>query len=241
MKNGFIVTGTDTDVGKTYVTATLSLWLQDQGIDLGPMKPVQTGAEFRDGIWNAPDLDFTLATLGKTPEPNHRQLMQPFCYKPACSPHLAPGENEVAPSIAEIQKAAKKLAVRHQAIVIEGAGGLMVPLNETETMIDLFAAVQLPVILVARVGLGTINHTLLSIEALRQRHIPVAGFIMNETMPQSEDDAFIRANNPSTIAKFGNAPYLGTLPFSPDPTPQSLRAAAQNLSGLQDVFAHILA
>lgn len=240
MKNGFIVTGTDTDVGKTFVTATLSLWLQDQGIDLGPMKPVQTGSEFRNGIWNAPDLDFTLTTLGKDPEPNHRQLMQPFCYEPACSPHLAVGEGEETPSIAAIQNAAEKLALRHQAIVIEGAGGLMVPLNDTETMIDLFAAVQLPVILVARVGLGTINHTLLSVNALRQRGLTVAGFIMNETVPQSDDDAFIRADNPKTIAKFGDVPYLGTLPFSPDPSPETLRAAAKNLSGLESAFAHIL-
>ncbi len=240
MTKGFIITGTDTDVGKTFVTATLSLWLQDQGVNLGPMKPVQTGSVFRDNVWNAPDLDFTLSILGKSPTPEHRKLMQPFCYETACSPHLAVPAGEMAPNCNAIVKTAMELASHHDAIVVEGAGGLMVPLNDGEMMVDLFTALQLPIILVARVGLGTINHTLLSIEALERRGLTIAGVVMNETTPQSEDDAFIRADNPKTITRFGKVPFLGTLPFSPEPTPDALRHAARNLSGLHNVFAQIM-
>jgi len=240
MTKGFIVTGTDTDVGKTFVTATLSLWLRDQGVDLAPMKPVQTGAEFRDGVWNAPDLDFTLSTLGMTPDPEHRKLMQPYCYEIACSPHLAVPAGEVAPSISGIVKTAQALSERHQSIVVEGAGGLMVPLNDTETMIDLFAELNMPVVLVGRVGLGAINHILLSLSALRQRNIPVAGVILNETRPQSADDAFIRADNPKTIARFDKAAYLGTLPYTTHATTESLRTAAKSLIDLETIFAPLL-
>jgi dethiobiotin synthetase len=240
MTKGFIITGTDTDVGKTFVTATLSLWLQDQGVNLGPMKPVQTGSVFRDNVWNAPDLDFTLSMLGKSPAPEHRKLMQPFCYEPACSPHLAVPAGDTGPTCDAIVGAAMELSHHHDAIVVEGAGGLMVPLNDREMMVDLFTALRLPIVLVARVGLGTINHTLLSIEALKRRGLTVAGVVMNETTPQSADDAFIRADNPKTITHFGKVPFLGTLPFSPEPTPDTLRSAARHLSGLPEVFAQIL-
>lgn len=241
MFRGFVVTGTDTDVGKTFTTAALSLWLRNQGLGIVPMKPVQTGAKpMSDGL-RAPDLDFTLGVLDYVPTPEERDLMQPFCYIPACSPHLAVAEDEVAPSVEAIVGAAEELGRRHPAVVVEGAGGLMVPLNDREMMIDLFAALNLPVVLVGRVGLGTINHVLLSIDALKSRHIPVAGVILNETRPQGSEDAFIRADNPRTIAHFGGVPCFGTLPFTPEPTLESLLAAANGLSGLDAAFAHLLA
>ncbi len=241
MFRGFVVTGTDTDVGKTFTTAALSLWLRHKGLGIVPMKPVQTGAKpMSDGL-RAPDLDFTLGVLDHVPSPEERDLMQPFCYIPACSPHLAVAEDEEAPSVEAIVAAAEELGRRHPAVVIEGAGGLMVPLNRRETMIDLFAALNLPVVVVGRVGLGTINHVLLSIDALKSRHIPVAGVILNETKPQGAEDAFIRADNPGTIAHFGGVPCFGTLPFIPEPTIEKLLAAANGLSGLDAAFAHLFA
>ncbi len=240
MLKGFVVTGTDTDVGKTVTTASLCLWLKSRGVSIAPMKPVQTGATFRDGRWNAPDLDFTLGMLGLSPAPADRGLMQPFCYRPACSPHLAVGPGETPPSVAGVAAAAAALAERFPVVAVEGAGGLMVPLNADEMMIDLFAALMLPVVLVGRVGLGAINHVLLSLEALKRRGIPVAGVVLNETRPQSEDDAFIRADNPRSIVHFGGVPCLGTLPFTPDPDAARLTAAAERLPGLAAAFAPLL-
>ncbi len=237
MLKGFVVTGTD--VGKTVTTAALCLWLKARGVSVAPMKPVQTGATFRDGRWNAPDLDFTLSLLGLDPAPADRARMQPFCFRPACSPHLAVGPGETPPSVAAIAAAAQDLSARFPILAVEGAGGLMVPLNQDELMIDLFAALGLPVVLVGRVGLGAINHVLLSLAALKSRNVPVAGVILNETRPQDEADAFIRADNPRAIAHFGGVPCLGTLPFTPDPDPARL-AAAERLPGLASAFTPLL-
>lgn len=239
--NGFVVTGTDTDVGKTHVTASLCLWLRAQGVAIAPMKPVQTGSTPRPGGgFIAPDLQFTLDRLGLAPEAEDRALMQPFCYGPACSPHLAVGPGEAEPTVGGIAAAARRLGERFPAVAVEGAGGLMVPLNPRETMLDLFAALGLPVVLVARVGLGTINHALLSLLALKARGLAVAGVVLNETRPQSPDDAFIRADNPASIAWFGGAPVLGTLPFLPEPSAEAMLAAASRLEGLDRAFAHLL-
>ncbi len=241
MLKGFVVTGTDTDVGKTHATAALCLWLRDRGVAVAPMKPVQTGSTpLPGGGFVAPDLQFTLDRLGDAPSTTDRALMQPFCYGPACSPHLAVGPGEPEPTVSAIAAAANRLGTRAPAVAVEGAGGLMVPLNRRETMIDLFAALALPVVLVARVGLGTINHALLSVEALKRRGIPVAGVMFNETRPQSDDDAFIRADNPATVAYFGEVPVFGTLPFLPETSAAALLAAARGLDGLDRAFAHLL-
>jgi len=238
---GFVVTGTDTDVGKTTTTTALSLWLRHSGLDLAPMKPTQTGASRdADGLWHAPDLDFTLGMLGLAPAPEERALMQPFCFEPACSPHLAVAPGETPPTVAAIADAAAKLAARRDAIVVEGAGGLMVPLNDREMMVDLFAALGLPVVLVGHTGLGGINHVLLSLEALKTRGIPVLGVALNQIRPPRDDDAFIRADNPRAIERFGGVPYLGTLPYMTEQTPESLLAAATAMPGLAAAFAPLL-
>ncbi len=239
--NGFVVTGTDTDVGKTHVTAALCLWLQSRGVPIAPMKPVQTGSTpLPEGGFVAPDLQFSLDRLGLAPEPATRALMQPFCYGPACSPHLAVAPGEAEPTVAAIAAAAAALGQRFPAVAVEGAGGLIVPLNRRETMLDLFAALGLPVVLVARVGLGTINHTLLSVLALKGRGVPVAGVVLNETRPQAAEDAFIRADNPAAIERFGGVPVFGTLPFLPETSAEALLAAANRLEGLDRAFAHLL-
>ncbi|SBW04011.1 ATP-dependent dethiobiotin synthetase BioD [uncultured Alphaproteobacteria bacterium] len=238
---GFVVTGTDTDVGKTHVTAALCLWLQSRGVAVAPMKPVQTGSRpLPDGSFAAPDLDFSLDRLDLAPDAEERALMQPFCYGPACSPHLAVGPGEAGPTVDGILAAAHRLGERFPAVAVEGAGGLMVPLNTRETMLDLFAALGLPVVLVARVGLGTINHALLSAMALKTRGVAVAGVVLNETRPQSPEDAFIRADNPATISWFGQVPVFGTLPFLAETSAAALRDAANRLEGLDRAFAHLL-
>ncbi len=238
---GFVVTGTDTDVGKTHATAALCLWLHARGVAVAPMKPVQTGSTpVPGGGFVAPDLQFTLDRLGLAPAPEDRASMQPFCYGPACSPHLAVAPGEAEPTVAAIAATARRLGARFPAVAVEGAGGLMVPLNPRETMLDLFAALGLPVVLVARVGLGTINHTLLSLMALKARGLAVAGVVLNETRPQSAEDAFIRADNPGTIAAFGGVPVFGTLPFLADASAAALRDATARLDGLDRAFAHLL-
>ena len=165
----------DTGVGKTLVTAGVTRLLRNQGVDVVPMKPVQTGAANRDGKLFAPDLEFCLETIGLRPTQDELRQMSPFLYEPACSPHLAGRLSGRYATVASIVDSSKLLLEKHDAIVVEGAGGVMVPLNERETMLDLMKAFAYPVVLVARIGLGSINHCLLSLAALRSAGLHVAG------------------------------------------------------------------
>ena len=183
--NGFIVTGTDTDIGKTVFAAGLA-----GALGAHYWKPVQAGVD--------PEGDKErVAALSGLP-PSH---ILPEAYRLAtpASPHLAA-------RIDGIEITAERLALPKVdgPLVVEGAGGLMVPVSESLLMIDLFALWGLPVILCARTGLGTINHSLLSIEALRTRAIPIAGI------------AFIgdaHAENERIIPSLGKVRSLGRLPY----------------------------
>ncbi len=211
MKSCIFIAGTGTDVGKTVVTAGLLRLLRGRGIDAVSMKPVQTGAEWIDGSLMAPDLIVHWTAAGFLPDPVERALMGPYLYEPACSPHLAGRMAGSYPEIGRIVSCARALLDSHEALLIEGAGGLMAPLDETRTMIDLMKALDCPALIVAHRGLGTINHTLLSLAALRAAEIEVAGVVLNETRDEPRD--FIRADNPNAIAKFGAVRILGDVDY----------------------------
>jgi dethiobiotin synthetase len=159
-------------------------------------------------------VEFCLAAAGLRPKPDEAALMAPLLYKPACSPHLA-GRIEGRPvDVDAIIAAAEKLLARHDALIVEGAGGVMVPLNDSATMLDLMAALGLPVLVVAINGLGTINHTLLTLAALRQAKLDVSGVVLNQPDPPARGDEFIRLDNPETIARFGGVAVLGDIPYA---------------------------
>ncbi len=211
MSRGLFVTGTDTAIGKTLVTAGLVRALRKLGIDVVPMKPVQTGAMRRGTQLVAPDLEVCFEAAELLPDPDDLRMMSPFLYEPACSPHLAGRMAGSYPGVSMIIKCANRLLEKHRAIIVEGAGGVMVPLNENETMLDLMIAFSYPVVLVARIGLGSINHSLLSIEALRVAGLEVAGVIFNQPEAPVPEDRFIEEDNPATVARFGRIDVLGNL------------------------------
>lgn len=156
------VTGTDTEVGKTVVSAILVA-----GLGAEYWKPVQSGAEAgTDTEW----------IRGKTGLPESRFHPEAYLLSPFLSPHAAAARQGVRIDLSAIRKPAHRNA-RH--LIIEGAGGIMAPLNETQTMADLILQLDVPVLLVARSGLGTINHTLLSLEKLRRMGAEVLGVVMN--------------------------------------------------------------
>lgn len=206
---GFFITGTGTDVGKTIAAAGVTRRLLKQGVDAMIMKPVQTGS--LNGT--APDVDFLSQAGEISVAPEARQHVTPFLYEPACSPHLAAKLAGKPISIPAILSSAQWLAARHQVLVVEGAGGLMVPLGEHSMMIDLISALALPVILTAHAGLGTINHVLLSLEALRIRNLKIAGVVISETVPTSDEDRFILEDNSQAIKAFGNVRVLARIPW----------------------------
>jgi dethiobiotin synthase len=217
MRPGVFITGTDTGVGKTLVAAGILRWLRNEGVDTVPMKPVQTGAEKRGSELVAQDLEFCLNAAGMRPGPEEVRLMSPFLYEPACSPHLA-GRMAVRvggryPEIPGILGCADELLRRHRAVIVEGAGGVMAPLNENETTLELIQALGLPVVLVSRAGLGAINHALLSIRALRDSGLELAGIVLNRAVPTLPEDIFIEEDNPRAIAHFGSVRVLGDVEF----------------------------
>ncbi len=209
---GLFITGTGTDVGKTVVTAGLLRRLRRSGVDAAVMKPFQTGCT-RDasGCWVAPDLEFSLSVSGWKPMQEERADLCVYAYGPACSPHLAARMAGESPSLEKVTAAAERLLTRHEVVLAEGAGGIMVPINEQQSMLDLMVALNWPVLLVSRGGLGTINETLLSLSALRSARLVCAGVVLCDTARCEKD--FIYRDNPDAISTFGDVPVLGHVPY----------------------------
>lgn len=210
---GVFVTGTDTGVGKTRVAAAwLRAW-RGAGVDAVPMKPIQTGCMGRGRALQAPDLDVCLNAGGLRATQREYGWMAPYRYRPACSPHLAAALAGERISIARILKAGHQLLERYDRLVVEGAGGVMVPIGGGRTMLDIMVAFGLPVIVVARPGLGTLNHTLLTLESLRNRDVQVAGIVVNQSQPGRV--GMIEKDNIRTLRRLGKVPILAILPYAP--------------------------
>lgn len=215
---GVFVVGTGTGVGKTVVAAGILRMLRSLGVDAVPMKPVQTGAALRsDGSWEAPDLEAALIAAGLSAGAEEKAHMAPCCYEPACSPHLAARLAGRSVDLERIAGSARWLAARHQALVAEAAGGVLVPLGAGALTADLVARLGLPALLVSASGLGAINHALLSLEALRTRAIPALGVVLCDSAPASEGERFIREDNALAIAQWGQTRILARIPFLGEP------------------------
>ncbi len=213
--NSLFVTGTDTGVGKTVLTAALVAAARAGGQDVVPMKPVQTGCEpGADGGFVSPDLELVLSLAGLDAAPQDRERMSLFRFKDACSPHLAAAREDRPMRVLEIVTAYAQLASHHDAVVVEGAGGLLVPLNDEETMRDLAIALGLEVVIASRPGLGTLNHTLLTVESLRTAGVSVRAVVIVQSTPEPLD--FIEQDNISALAQRAGVPVLGPLPFIPE-------------------------
>lgn len=209
--NNYFITATGTDVGKTVVAAGLLRYLRSTGVNAITMKPAQTGAELVDGNWTAPDLDVHWEAAGLSFTPEEQKTMAPYLYEPACSPHLAGRLAKRYPDIQHILECAERLNAQYECLLVEGAGGIYAPITEIETMLDLMKAFGYPVILVAHRGLGTINHTLLSIEAIRNAGLTLHGVILNETEDVEPD--YLKQDNPAAIQTFGKTTILGNVDY----------------------------
>lgn len=213
--NGLVVIGTDTGVGKTIVTAAICLLARAQGKDWVPLKAVQTGGiRHAGGLLTAPDLDWILTATGIDASPEDRQRMSPYVFEFPASPHLSA---ELQGSVIDphvIIQSFEALASRHDGVVIEGVGGLMVPMGRNWTLVDLIRKLNLPVVVVARSGLGTLNHTFLTLAALRASRVSIAGVILNHQRPQAP--GIIERDNARILSEMGDVHIWGTLPFAPE-------------------------
>jgi dethiobiotin synthetase len=208
--SAIFVAGTGTDVGKTHLCGLLLGFLHQRGIDAGYQKWVATGPE-------SPPADLEaclrLAGLPLVPELAGNQVVYSFAL-PA-SPHLAAERagKAIDPELIRA-KYAEALSL-HELLIVEGVGGLMVPLNRELLLADLLQELKIPTLIVARSGLGTINHTLLTLEALRHREIPVLGVVFSDA--ESAEDELLVEDNMRTIAAMGQVRVFGRLPRWVDP------------------------
>ena len=237
MISGIFVTGTGTDVGKTVVTTGVLRCLRKR-TDAIVMKPAQTGARARgDGRMFAPDVEFVLRACGLSVDEETLAHASPYLFAPACSPHLAARLVGRAIGIDTILASAHWLARRHRPLVVEGAGGVLVPLSDEQSMLDLICALELPVLLVGNSGLGGINHVLLSLQVLRQRNCRIIGVVLNATCAVPDDEIYIHEDNARMIARLGkvavaHVPYLGDSPCM-----ERLDVALENSNLLHEFLA----
>jgi dethiobiotin synthetase len=207
MLRGIFVTGTDTNVGKTVVSSALMIRYRQEA-PLHYWKPIQTGVGEDDDTaqvaWLARCRDEEIFNCGV-------RLRHPV------SPHLAARLEgtriTVRPLVEQLREESHNARAAGPRWIVEGAGGLLVPINERETMADLMAAIHIPVLIAARSGLGTINHTLLTIEALRRRMLRVAGVVM---VGPPDDE------NRIAIEKYGAAEVIAQMPRFDPLTPDAL-------------------
>lgn len=203
---GIFVTGTDTGVGKTVVAAALGLAAQAQGRSAVGLKAAQTGvAEGEVG-----DAEFVQAVLG-TREP--LAAIRPYALPDPLAPAIAAARAGVRLDPAVVRDAYQALSERHDLVVVEGAGGPAVPFSDGVDMAGLAALLGLPVLVVARPGLGTLNHALLSLEALHRRGLTVLGVVISGFPAAPGLDAL---TNPGALARLSPAPLLGVIPHDPD-------------------------
>lgn len=211
MTRGLFITGTDTGVGKTAITAVLLTVLRARGVDAVPMKPIQTGCLKRGGEVVAPDLDHCLRVVKYNPTVAEAEWMCPYRFVPACSPHLAARLARRPIQLRRISAAFRQLVARHDFVLVEGAGGVFTPLGGGRTMLDLMHTLDLPALVVARPGLGTVNHTLLTLAALRAAQVPIVGVMLCATRPGRRGQ--VERDNYQAIAELGQVAVLGRLPY----------------------------
>lgn len=236
MKNqhtGFFITGTDTEVGKTLVSGAIILKLREHGLKTLGFKPVVAGT-YQDAAGNTLNEDLETLRIAAQLEPGDFNL-SPYILPMPVAPHLAAATLNQGLELEKIKSAYDHICTEAQAVVVEGAGGFLVPLNESEDLSDLARDIQLPVILVVGMRLGCINHALLTYQAIESRHLKVAGWIANSLATEMP---LLKENIASLEARI-HAPLLGIIPplpkalQKPNHAPYSIAAlefAAQHLS-----------
>ena len=226
MSRIIFVTGTGTDVGKTIVTRGIVRALFNRGVGLAAVKPVESGVPTVDGALQPLDGNALIAAQKQT-----RSLERTCRYMFAApvSPHLAARmEGQVIDPV-EIHGFLEREAADCDVLIAEGAGGLLVPLNPTTLYVDFIATLNCELLIIAPNILGTINNTLLTIEAARKRDIPVLGVILN----QGKDESL---RNDEAIAQFGQVPIIGTFPMMDNIDDDDALAAAAEKHLNLDVF-----
>lgn len=202
MAKGYFVTGTDTGVGKTTVSCALLRSLGTQGRKVVGMKPVVAGSEH--GQWQ----DVEQLTAASNVNAPH-EWINPYAFDPPVSPHIAAQQAGVEIDLTVIRQAYQQLCNLADVIIVEGAGGFLVPIGPQQTGADLACALNLPVILVVGMRLGCLNHALLTAQAIHSTGLPLAGWVANCIDPEM----LALQENRATLEQRLDGPLLGVMPF----------------------------
>jgi len=217
MKRAFLVTGTDTGVGKTVVTGGIAAALVRRGVDVGVMKPFATGARRIRGRLVSEDARFLRRASGVE---DPLDLVNPVCLRPPLAPSMAADVAQKPVDLRSVWAAYRDLRARHSTMIIEGIGGLLVPLISGFTVAHLARRLRLPIVIVARPSLGTLNHTALTVLAARSFGLSVAGLVINDA--RGGKRGLAERLNPAALRRETRVPVLGEIPYLGDDPARAL-------------------
>ena len=203
--NSLFISGTDTDVGKTYIAAGIAAVLENMNIDVGVMKPFAAGTAQKKGI-KSKDVKI-LMSAAKSNDPE--SLTNPQFFPIAASPYTACRMLGTRPKINTILASFAKLSKLHSVILVEGMGGIMTPILQDYFLIHLIKDMKIPTVLVTRNRIGSVNHTILSIQACKNFKIPIKGIIINDI----DSDGYCSDELARDLKKLTSVPILGIIPF----------------------------
>jgi len=199
------ITGTDTDVGKTYVAAGLAVTLRKMGIDVGIMKPFAAGTPQKKGF-KSEDVEI-LSRAAQVSDPE--KLMNPQFFKMAASPYTASKSLKVKVRVKSVLSSFKKLSKLHSMLLVEGMGGIMTPILKNYFVTDLIKDMKLPAVIVTRTMIGTVNHTIMTCKMCEKYKIPIKGIIINNF----DSDGYKVKTLKRDLQSLTDVPILGTIPF----------------------------
>jgi dethiobiotin synthetase len=222
---GFFITGTDTGVGKTVITVALIKAICRLGFTAGGMKPIESGC-LQQGDVLVPSDGMFIKTIAHMEE-NIRQIT-PCCFKSPLAPLPASESEDISVDFEKINQAFADISGKYDAVIIEGIGGLLVPITRNYSVIDMAKKFNLPLIVVSRPSLGTINHTMLTVNYAIKEGLRVAGIIINYSQPP--ENTLAEATNPEIIKRISPVPVIGIFPYLTDMESATIeKAAGENI------------
>ncbi len=212
--SSLFVAGTDTDVGKTYITAGLAVTFRKMGIDLGIMKPFAAGTSQKKGF-KSEDAEI-LSTAAQVNDPEN--LVNPQFFSIPASPYTAWKTLKAKPKTSLVLSNFKKLSKLHDVILVEGMGGVMTPITSDYFFTNLIKDMKIPTVIVTRTRVGTVNHTLMTVKMCKKYKIPIKGIIINDF----DSDGYKTKELTRDLKNLLHVPILGTIPFIDDLSDSSL-------------------
>lgn len=212
------VTGTDTDVGKTYVTAGLAASFYEMGVNIGVMKPFAAGTAQKKGF-QSEDVEILSSAAHVDDAEN---LINPQFFPIPASPYTAWKKLKIKPKTTTVLSSFKKLSKLHDAILVEGMGGVMTPILKDYFITDLIKDMKIPTVIVTRTKVGTVNHTLMTVKMCQKYKIPIKGIIINNF-----DDGYPVNQLTKDLENLTGVKVLGSVPFITDMSNVSLNGIFQ--------------